>query len=148
MGLGRLMGARFLLLTHTGRVTGKQRNAVLEIIRREPDLDVSYVVSAWGERSDWLQNVLANPEVEVQIGGRRFSARAVILTDEHAQRELQRYARAHPIAARALMRLIGLPYDGTPEALRALAQELRVVRISPSGQVDPSGSGERRRELC
>ena len=62
-----------LLLITTGRKSGKPRTVALTFM---PPGD-SYVVGAGlGQRCDWYRNLLANPEVTVQVGPRRFEARA------------------------------------------------------------------------
>jgi hypothetical protein len=47
LGLGWLLGHRFLLLTHRGRVSGQVRHTVLEVIRHDRAADA---VLAWYER--------------------------------------------------------------------------------------------------
>jgi len=74
IGLGRLLGQRFLLLEHRGRRSGRLRRVVVEVVRRDPDRDAWIVASAWGERTQWYRNLLAQPEAMVQVGGRRRSA--------------------------------------------------------------------------
>lgn len=64
-GLGWLLGSRFLMLTHTGRVSGLPRRTVLEIVRTDEASGAYYVVSAWGEKSDWLRNVRQGPKVVI-----------------------------------------------------------------------------------
>ena len=71
IGLGRLMGSRFLLLEHTGRKSGKVRRNVLEVVRRDDAARMFYIVSAWGEKSDWLRNVRANAAVTINVAGTR-----------------------------------------------------------------------------
>ena len=46
--LGWLLGERFLLLTHTGRISGERRQAVLEIIRVDKTKPTYYVASGFG----------------------------------------------------------------------------------------------------
>ena len=55
--LGWLLGDRVLLLTHTGRVSGKPRQAVIEIIRYDKVADYYLVASGFGEESDWFKNI-------------------------------------------------------------------------------------------
>lgn len=128
-GLGRLFGGRFLMLTHIGRISGRPRYAVLEIIRREETNKAYYVLAAFGEESDWVRNLRANPEVEVTVGGRRYQATAEFLAEVDTEREVLDYARRSPYAARQLPRLIGYRVDGSEEGYRALARRLLVVRF-------------------
>lgn len=68
-----------LVLTTTGRRSGKPRASVLLYM---PDGDDFIVVGSNGGRPQapaWLLNVRAEPEVEVQVGRRRFAARAEVL---------------------------------------------------------------------
>jgi deazaflavin-dependent oxidoreductase (nitroreductase family) len=69
-----------LVLTTTGRKSGLPRKRALTFMYRpEPP---GYVVGAGlGQRCDWYRNILANPEVVVQIGHRCFRARAEPISD-------------------------------------------------------------------
>ena len=72
--LGWLFGSRLLLLNHTGRVSGKPRQSVLEVAERNGD---SYVVaSGWGPTAAWYRNVLHNPNVTIQVGTRTIPVTA------------------------------------------------------------------------
>ena len=67
-----LAARRELLLTTTGRKSGLPRTTPLNFIM----IDDTYVVAAaWGTHADWYENLLANPEVMVQVGKRRIAAR-------------------------------------------------------------------------
>jgi len=80
-----LAARRELLLTTTGRKSGLPRTTPLNFIT----MDGAYVVAAgWGTHADWYQNLLANPEVTVQVGKRRFAARAHLVEEPEAQRDL------------------------------------------------------------
>ena len=63
LGLGPFIGQLILLLTTTGRVSGKQRVTPLQY---ETDGDVIFVGAARGLKSDWVKNILADPQVGVQ----------------------------------------------------------------------------------
>ncbi|HEU5265455.1 MAG TPA: nitroreductase family deazaflavin-dependent oxidoreductase [Jatrophihabitans sp.] len=96
--LGMLFGSRLLLLEHVGRKTGQIRRVVLEVVdRSEPGRYV--VVSGFGTRAQWFKNVLAHPDVRVQVGSRApRPARARQLAPQEAAAALDRYAAAHPRA--------------------------------------------------
>jgi deazaflavin-dependent oxidoreductase (nitroreductase family) len=100
LGLGFLMGHRMLLLEHIGRRTGARRHAVLEVVER-PAADEYVIVSGFGERSQWYQNVIAKPDVRVSVGVRRdVPALATPMSREGAEAALKRYAEHHPRAWR------------------------------------------------
>ena len=69
-------GVYTLLLTTRGRRTGKLRRTAL-IYGRDGD-DYLVVASQGGapEHPAWYHNLLADPEVQVQVGADKFTARA------------------------------------------------------------------------
>ncbi len=75
-------GTQTLLLTTTGRKSGEERTTPL-IYGRHGD-DVMVVASKGGsdEPPAWFRNIEANPNVEAQIKGDRFRARARTATPE------------------------------------------------------------------
>jgi deazaflavin-dependent oxidoreductase (nitroreductase family) len=128
-GLGKLFGGRFLMLTHIGRISGRPRYVVLEVIRRDETGDAYYVLAAFGEESDWVLNLRTHPEGEIKVGGRQLQVTAEFLSEADTEHELLDYARRSPYAARQLPRLIGYRVDGSEEGYRALARHLQVVRF-------------------
>jgi deazaflavin-dependent oxidoreductase (nitroreductase family) len=75
-------GTQTLLLTTTGRKSGEQRTHPL-IYARHGD-DYAVVASKGGnpQHPAWYLNLLASPEVEVQVLGERFPAVARTATPE------------------------------------------------------------------
>lgn len=130
--LGRLLGGRFLLLTHIGRKSGQPRQAVLEVVRHDRASDRYIIASGWGERADWLRNIQQNPNVVVQSGARRLEAVAERLPIDAAADELCDYARRHPRAFRALANVMtGAASLGSPADCRALAERTPLVALRP-----------------
>jgi proline iminopeptidase len=69
-------GSTILLLTTTGRKTGKETTAPLIF---DLDGDNPVIVASKGgapEHPGWYRNLVVHPEVDVQIRGERFHARA------------------------------------------------------------------------
>ena len=84
---------QFLYLTTRGRKTGKPRE--IEIWFTE--LDGRYYVIAEYPTSQWVQNLGANPEVEVRVSGRAFAARSRVLSpdsDDDLLRAVQERSQA------------------------------------------------------
>lgn len=71
LGLGWLLGTRFLQLTHLGRRSGKPRRTVLAVLRFDQDTGAIYAVSAW-HGSDWYANIQAVPALSVETGSIRY----------------------------------------------------------------------------
>ena len=129
VGLGWLFGGRFLMLTHTGRVTGKQRNVVLEVVRNDAKNDAFYVASGWGEKSDWLLNIQNAPHVIVQFKRRSFPAVAERLSVEDAELEMLDYGRRHPAALIQLARLMGFRIEPSEAAYQELGRYVPLIRL-------------------
>ncbi len=70
-----------LTLTTTGRNSGRPRSVHLACLEHQGDYLI--VASAMGQarHPGWRYNLEANPEVEVQVPGARFPARARMLPD-------------------------------------------------------------------
>jgi deazaflavin-dependent oxidoreductase (nitroreductase family) len=115
VGLGGLMGGRFLLLKHTGRKSGKPRQTVLEVVDFDAETGTYFVASGFGKTSDWFQNIVAKSEVAVQAGRNSFKAQARPLAPVESGQAMIDYAHRNPRAAKELMRLCGYKVDGSDE---------------------------------
>jgi deazaflavin-dependent oxidoreductase (nitroreductase family) len=124
LGLGRLLGWRFVHLVHIGRKSGEERHVVLEVVDLERDAQQIFVASGWGERSDWVRNITANPAVHIQIAGQDWPAQARRLTPEESAELLLRYGRKHPGALQNLARVMGYRIQRSEEAYRALGRQI------------------------
>ena len=107
MGLGILFGKRFLLLEHTGRSSGLLRRAVLEVIRFDSTNRNYYVVSAFGNRADWFQNICKTPEVRIQVGWRWQESVAEPLDTDESKVEILDYAGRYPKTFKVLVDFSG-----------------------------------------
>lgn len=131
LGLGWLLGHRFLLLVQRGRKSGRRRYTVLEVIRYDGARRESIVTAAYGETSDWYRNIRAHPALEIRTGFDRFEPEQRFLDQEEVYRELNDYARRHPAAIRIIARLLALSYDGTERPMREMAGVFRLVAFRP-----------------
>ena len=107
IGLGPIYGRIVLLLTTTGRKSGKPRVTPLQY--EEIDGDI-YIGSARGTKADWWRNIAANPIVWVQVKSRKFEGRAELVTDLKRVADFLEYRlQKHPKMIGAIMRREGLP---------------------------------------
>jgi deazaflavin-dependent oxidoreductase (nitroreductase family) len=128
VGLGFLLGKRFLMLEHTGRKSGETRRTVLEVVVDEPD--ASYVAAAWGDKAQWLQNVKADPSVTFHLGSRSYETKAEMVGTEEAHSLMNRYAQAHPKAlARLSAFMLENPGDTVREQADRVAESVPMVRL-------------------
>jgi deazaflavin-dependent oxidoreductase (nitroreductase family) len=129
--LGWLLGRRFLLLTHQGRRTGKLHRTVLEVVNYDSGRRESAVLSAYGARADWYQNILAHPALEVRTGVSRYRPQQRLLNADERFAALRIYERRYRRAFRAIMRLLGYHFYGTEAGLRGLAELVVMVAFRP-----------------
>jgi deazaflavin-dependent oxidoreductase (nitroreductase family) len=128
--LGWLLDGRFLLLSHTGRKSGKIRKTVLEIIHRSPEDHSYYVVSGFGTRSHWYQNIKQDPRVTIQVGSNRMAADAQRLEPDEAEDIFLAYTQANPQSIRWLAKMMGYQITHTPEGYRNFALELPLIKFT------------------
>jgi deazaflavin-dependent oxidoreductase (nitroreductase family) len=89
-------GTTVLLLTTTGRKSGKRRTTPL-IYQKQGDV-YTVVASKGGadEPPQWYVNLQADPEVQVQVRGEKFTARARTATPEEKPALWAAMARTWP----------------------------------------------------
>ena len=126
-GAGFKGGDMVLLLTTTGRKSGLPRTTPLQY----EDVDgVIYVASARGQKADWFCNLVAHPQVEVQIRAERFRALAEPITApariaDFLEARLQR----HPRMIRAMLLMHGIVGRPDRAGLERLAAELALAAL-------------------
>jgi deazaflavin-dependent oxidoreductase (nitroreductase family) len=126
-GPGSKAASRVLVLTTIGRNSGQLRSTPLQFEKVEG----AYVVaSARGVQSDWYRNLLACSQVEVQVGSKRFSTLAELMTDPiHIADFLELRLQRHPHFMGIMLRLEGLPRKYSRSDLEKFAERLAIVVI-------------------
>lgn len=124
-GHGHLLGQRFLMLEHTGRVSGLARHVVVEVVEQLPG-NRFVIPSGRGEKADWYRNIRAEPRVRVSLGRRqRIPAVARPLDHDEARTLLQRYRARRPGTWRFLRpvisRVLGHPGQTDDELFDAVS---------------------------
>jgi len=135
--LGWVLGTRFLMLTTTGRKTGRTRRTVLEVMKRADgpaggNAATLWVVASRGRHTDWYANAVAAGPTRVAWMNRSFTPRVRALDADERFELLADYQRRHPRAAAMLGKAaLGEDFTPAPEDLRDLAGELRALRFEP-----------------
>lgn len=138
-GLGPLLGKRFLLLHHIGRKSGKERQAVVEVVAYDAKGGTWIIASGFGPKSDWYRNLRHRPQVTVQFGRRHFTVTAHFLEPEEGGDIMAAYARRHPRAARRLCSLMGFPVDGSEADYRGVGKATPFVRLENTSRPQRPG---------
>ena len=93
---GPFLGRPVLILTTVGARSGQPREKPLVYTR---DGDRYVVIASKGgapNHPDWYHNLVANPEVTLEVLGERFGARARVATGEERQRLFRAQADRMP----------------------------------------------------
>jgi deazaflavin-dependent oxidoreductase (nitroreductase family) len=128
--MGWILGKRFLLLNHIGRKTGLPRQAVLEVVAHDKDTNRYVVAVGFGPKSQWYQNVVANPEVSIQVSGKKMKVTAKKLPPEEAGNLMVEFARRYPFEAR-FAGVLGYEVDGSEEDFRAMGEMMTLIALTP-----------------
>lgn len=135
-GLGRVLGRRFLQLTHVGRKSGTEHTVVLEVLRYDQHTGEAVVISGFGTRAQWLRNLRANEDARISFGRTPRRATVRVLGTDEAIDVLAAYERRYrvlrPVLRRLLSPLVGFDYRGTDEDRRRLVELLPLIAFRPA----------------
>jgi deazaflavin-dependent oxidoreductase (nitroreductase family) len=81
-----MRGRQLILLTTTGKKTGKQRTVPVVPFRDGGDMYVMASMGGAPQNPAWFNNLVANPDVGVQLGADTWRARAEVVP-EGAERD-------------------------------------------------------------
>lgn len=128
-GLGFFTHRMMLLLTTTGRKSGKPHTVAVQYERIDGKY---YVGAAGGLQSDWLKNIQANSAVTLEIGRKSIQAKAeVILEPEEITRLLELRLKKHPLLVGMILKMDGVGFHPEHEQLMAYSKRLAFAAITP-----------------
>lgn len=130
IGLGPLIGKIILLLTTTGRKSGRPRVTPLQY----EEIDGKYYLgAARGLNADWVRNIQSDPQVELRIGAKRMHGRAEVVTDPAQMADfIEVRLKRHPIMIGLIMQKAhGFSKHPSREQLETLAAKEALVIVHP-----------------
>ena len=110
---GRFAGTDLLLLHHRGARSGEWRVNPLTYLMDGDRYVIFASRNGAPSHPDWYHNLVANPDIEVEVGTEKFAARAVVTTGADRQR-----VWAQSVAQRPFL---------TDHAARAHPREIPVI---------------------
>ena len=114
---GRFRDGPVLLLTVTGRKTGRKHTTPLLYVQDEGSFVVAASNGGMEWEPAWWLNLQANPEAEVQIGEQVFTVRA---------------GRAEPTERARLWTLMNRMFSGYESYQRRASREIPLVQLRPA----------------
>lgn len=127
LGLGGLLNTiHLMVLTTRGRKSGQARHIPIEYRRHGKKI---YLVSGWGGRPQWYQNIMADPTVTIRLGAQVYAAKGSIVTDSaEALRALYLFRRIAPARYDAVLgRLVEAPVNA--KTLPDLSHQFTIIRL-------------------
>lgn len=131
LGLGKLVGRLFMVITTTGRKSGLPRRAVVEFHTYNGR---KYVYSGWGGRAQWYKNLQADPLVTIQTAHGAESVIARRLTEDDELREAFDFVGGSPYM-QAWFNLLGAPV--TMDNFLAHRDQLYLITFDPTDEPTP-----------
>jgi deazaflavin-dependent oxidoreductase (nitroreductase family) len=133
-GKGWIIGKFILLLTHTGRKSGKRYTTPLQYEK----IDGAYWVGAGrGSKADWYRNLQADPNVHVQVNQAEFDCLAGVVRDPQQVADFLEYRRKrHPLMIGLIMRIAHrLPMRPSRTQLLELGASTPLVILRPATEI-------------
>jgi deazaflavin-dependent oxidoreductase (nitroreductase family) len=134
LGLRPLLWRSMILLTTWGRKSHLPRHTMLSYTLHEGK---PYLISGWGRRADWYQNILGDSHITAQLGGVPFSAiaRRVEGVDEFAEVMKVMLRTGGDSHFRPWMKSLGIEYDIAD--MVAKRGRVYLVALDPSDEPGP-----------
>jgi deazaflavin-dependent oxidoreductase (nitroreductase family) len=134
LGLRPLLWRSMILLTTWGRKSHSPRHTMLSYTLHEGK---PYLISGWGRRADWFQNILADSHITAQLGGVPFSAiaRRVEGIDEFAEVMKIMLRTGGDSHFRPWMKSLGIECDMVD--MVAKRERVYLVALDPSDEPGP-----------
>lgn len=134
--LGWALGSNLLMLTTTGRKTGRTRRTVVEVAKSSPNRGSAptlWVIAGRGRQSDWYANAISGGLTRITWMNHFFTPRVHALSADERFDLLVDYQHRHPRAATMLGKAaLGGSFTGAHDELRRLADDLRALRLEPA----------------
>ena len=144
LGLGRWLnawpsvGGRIMVITHTGRKTGKKRHTPVNYNVVDGQI---YCTAGFGSKSDWYRNVAVEPQIEVWLPDGWWAGVIEDANDNENRTELMRQVL---IGSGAVAPLFGLdPGKMSDEELEKTTEGYCLLHVKlEEARTGPDGPGE------
>jgi deazaflavin-dependent oxidoreductase (nitroreductase family) len=93
---GRLEGVDLVLVTHTGARTGRTLTTPLGHVVDGDDIVVVAANRGSATHPSWYHNMVANPDVTVEVGSVTYAAQALVATGDERARLWDKIAALKP----------------------------------------------------
>ena len=134
LGLGPILGRVLLILSHTGRTSGRIYHTMIEYHKLNGTI---YAPSAFGSQADWYKNTIADPRVTIQTANKSQGMVATRVFDEDEILDVFRlfYRRDPPITT---LYLKSLDIRVDEEDILRNKEKIHWIRFDPTDESTPA----------
>ena len=93
---GMFEGAPLLLLTTTGAKSGQERVSPLVYMQDGEHMYIFASKAGAPTNPDWYHNIIAHPDVTLEVGDQKFNAKAVTITGKERDEIYGKQAKVNP----------------------------------------------------
>lgn len=135
LGLGPILGRYIMIITHIGRKTGIPRRTAVEFHIMN---GIKYIPCAFGVKSQWYRNIMANPRVTIQTSEGTEQMTAVrISQDEELISVIEMILDRNPSLMNWYLDSIGI--KPTRSEILTHKEDLVFLRFDPTSDPTPRG---------
>jgi deazaflavin-dependent oxidoreductase (nitroreductase family) len=127
-GVFRALGFPWIELATRGRRSGRPHTVLLDCLHEDPASGRYFVQSAYGMRSDWVRNALAQGTFEAAVGKDRFEATLEVVSADEAAKVADAVRANHPFYARIVALFMG-HFDLSNEGLARWSGQFPTLAI-------------------
>ena len=93
---GKMIGPPVLLLTTTGRKTGKPRTTPVSFIHENGEYLIAASASGSAQNPTWLSNLESKPEATIEIKGKQIKVKVVIASGDERDKLFELFKATYP----------------------------------------------------
>lgn len=135
LGLGPIAGRLFMIITHTGRKTGNPHQTMVEYHTMN---GIKYVVCAFGVKTQWYRNIMADPRVTIQTSdGTEHMVAVRVTQDDELISVFNLMMRKDPPIMNWYIQSLGVKPE--QESILSHKQDLVFLRFDPTSEPTPPG---------
>lgn len=135
LGLGKISGQMFMIITTRGRKSGLPRRTMVECHWIN---GIKYAPSGFGAKAQWYQNIMADPRVTVQTADGTESMWATRVTDDTELGQIyDGFKRDNATVFHLYLQGSGI--EASPQSLIANKERVFFLRFEPTDEDTPPG---------
>jgi hypothetical protein len=142
LGLGRVLGHRFLLFTFASAAKDAWREQVLEVIAWDPRRRAAVVIDLDRTTAGWYAGAFEGRARSIQIAAEQIHPKVRRVEGEEAFELFSEFERRNrllmPLVRPLISGLVGFRYDGSPSARRRLLDRMPLVELGADEGADTS----------